>query len=300
MDLLCARHSHDSGHRSMAPKRVVDSPSIARTQACARESDGLPLTDLADLTLHPEVNLQTGCGFFKLPAELRNVIYDLVFDTHKQSELPLEHAESCAPSKLPLTACRRVYSEAKGIFDTSIRGYWSQTTFTIEILESKKRITATELSVAAIQLHIRHIQHIGVTTSTKGIPLTIFLLGSTREARSWSLTTDPKSRVLRQSPPLVALDTQILVGRMDVRGGAQKYRQVQRLVWTKQKYGRSAYEHLRSIWRSRSLTNAEWGFLRTFKGWIMEQIGRLEQKARDDDLKRSDLAAILVACYEAV
>lgn len=94
---------------------------------------------------------------FKLPGELRNRIYELVFENSsdtintveaffpsKASEsdtvTQLRKASAAPPSVALLCSCQKIYGESKGIFAKAVRHYWKKEfTVTLDEIEPLKR-----------------------------------------------------------------------------------------------------------------------------------------------------------------
>jgi len=68
---------------------------------------------------------------FRLPPELRNNIYELVFSPAEVEEVELTSAKSHAPSAALTLACKRINSEACGLYKAASQTYWSSITFTL-------------------------------------------------------------------------------------------------------------------------------------------------------------------------
>ena len=76
----------------------------------------------------------TGCSFFdKLPAELRNEIYELSFTSDTGAEDTVEVSEATPPSKNLLLTSRRFHHEAHRIYLEAYRKYWRSTNFKITL-----------------------------------------------------------------------------------------------------------------------------------------------------------------------
>ncbi|CAK1356834.1 unnamed protein product [Cercospora beticola] len=76
--------------------------------------------------------VESECLFLDmLPAEMRNNIYELVYanDTSEDNEIDLLNAEP--PSNALILACREIHDEATGIYKSSYREFWSQSTFSL-------------------------------------------------------------------------------------------------------------------------------------------------------------------------
>ncbi|KAK3622221.1 hypothetical protein LTR22_024881 [Elasticomyces elasticus] len=72
---------------------------------------------------------QPSCRLLSLAAELRNEIYELVFD--EQSEEPTELSSVKPPSKALLLACHAINTEATLIYKHAYRRFWTETSFTL-------------------------------------------------------------------------------------------------------------------------------------------------------------------------
>jgi hypothetical protein len=75
---------------------------------------------------------QSDCPLFKLPGELRNHIYELVFE-HDDEPVNIEDAfspfsnvlmEAAPPSSALIHTCRKLHLESKGFHEVSYRNYW--------------------------------------------------------------------------------------------------------------------------------------------------------------------------------
>lgn len=67
------------------------------------------------------------CRLLTLPPELRNSIWELAFTSPPSVDV----LDTSPPSKSLLLACRQIYAEAKCLYNTQFRLYWSTTLFTI-------------------------------------------------------------------------------------------------------------------------------------------------------------------------
>ncbi|KAK5698512.1 hypothetical protein LTR17_023604 [Elasticomyces elasticus] len=72
---------------------------------------------------------QPSCRLLSLAAELRNEIYELVFN--EQSDEPVELLKAQPPSNALLLACHTIYSKAGLIYKHAYREYWTGTAFTL-------------------------------------------------------------------------------------------------------------------------------------------------------------------------
>ncbi|KAK4895296.1 hypothetical protein LTR27_006639 [Elasticomyces elasticus] len=76
--------------------------------------------------------------FLTIPPEIRNDIYELVFNqiwtagtNYAETGDTVDLMKAVPPSKAPILACRQMFNEAKGLYKTAYRGYWSEVHFTI-------------------------------------------------------------------------------------------------------------------------------------------------------------------------
>lgn len=100
------------------------------------------------------MQLQENSPLFCLPPELRNKIYRYAFQSddgkhgwdndHDCPKVDMLIASRCAPSNELLRTCRRIHAESRGFFIESQRDFWSNTTFTLTLVnrESSDGIAA--------------------------------------------------------------------------------------------------------------------------------------------------------------
>ncbi|KAK5719185.1 hypothetical protein LTR15_007708 [Elasticomyces elasticus] len=94
--------------------------------------------------------------FLQLPPELRNAVYELVFD-FQPSHVDLLEAKP--PSKAFLQACRQTYAEAKGFYNILFRRYWSETEFSIHAHNHNWRDVKYEVDFTKQDLdHVRYLR----------------------------------------------------------------------------------------------------------------------------------------------
>ncbi|KAK5678600.1 hypothetical protein LTS10_009044 [Elasticomyces elasticus] len=70
---------------------------------------------------------QPSCLLLSIAAELRNQIYELVFN--EESDGPVELFKAQPPSNALLLACHAIYSEAALVYAHAYRKYWTKTAF---------------------------------------------------------------------------------------------------------------------------------------------------------------------------
>ncbi|EME78081.1 uncharacterized protein MYCFIDRAFT_200413 [Pseudocercospora fijiensis CIRAD86] len=79
------------------------------------------------------------CPFLdKIPAELRNEIYELTFASDHNVEEKVELFEARPPEKSILSTCRQIYEETRGYYIDAFRSYWQDTEFYVECEEPPK------------------------------------------------------------------------------------------------------------------------------------------------------------------
>ncbi|KAF2166749.1 hypothetical protein M409DRAFT_22803 [Zasmidium cellare ATCC 36951] len=85
-----------------------------------------------NLITQDKITMAQSCLFFeKLPAEMRNTIYELAFTPAVLSNEAVHLPDSTPPSKSLLTTCRQMHSEAKGVYRRAYRNYWTNSNFYI-------------------------------------------------------------------------------------------------------------------------------------------------------------------------
>ncbi|KAK4619479.1 hypothetical protein CLAFUW4_10788 [Fulvia fulva] len=83
-----------------------------------------------------------GSRLLSLPAELRNIIYELTFTTDYDDDEKIRHSRTSRhidlittkpPSKMLLCTCRQIYDEAHLIHRTQYRKFWSSGKFLLDL-----------------------------------------------------------------------------------------------------------------------------------------------------------------------
>ena len=124
----------------------------------------------------------TPTGFFKLPAELRNEIYELVFDS--RSDSPINLLSAVPPPKDLLLVCREIHSEAEKLYKACYRNFWSENEFVLEKNHGDLVIEAEVKALDAMGLdHIRNMRAYYTWSES------YYNLLDTRGA--WALTSPP-------------------------------------------------------------------------------------------------------------
>ena len=83
-----------------------------------------------DSNIHP-AQPQTGCRLLSLAPELRNSIYELVFD--ESSDSPVDLRKTKPPSKALLLTCRAIHAQTTLVYRLAYRQYWSTNSFELTI-----------------------------------------------------------------------------------------------------------------------------------------------------------------------
>jgi hypothetical protein len=102
--------------------------------------------------LNPSRSLsaQNGCPLFKLAAETRNQIYDLVFsfESEKDEEgyINIELSTATAPSNALTRTCQQIHNENHKMFKLATWDYPSKYSFTINVPDRHQRPTVPALS----------------------------------------------------------------------------------------------------------------------------------------------------------
>jgi len=82
------------------------------------------------------LDAQSDCVLFKLAAETRNQIYDLVYatETNKDGAVELNEA-TMSPCKALILTCQQIYNESRKVYEAAYRDY--PTKFTVDIVNRK-------------------------------------------------------------------------------------------------------------------------------------------------------------------
>lgn len=74
-----------------------------------------------------------------LPAEIRNCIFELSFTPDWPAD---DLFKACPPSNALITTCRQVYQEARGLYRTGYRAYWTTTQFSVTMEKDQQKLEA--------------------------------------------------------------------------------------------------------------------------------------------------------------
>lgn len=136
----------------------------ARQAERASSDTGIITTDISTepimSTTSPQLTSEP-CHLKRLPAELRNNIYESVFDFPENGMKTL-YANAPFSKSLILT-CREIHDEAAGIYKSTYRKYWSTSHFTIQGRNPRK---ALKLVPTLSVRDVWHIKKITITNST--------------------------------------------------------------------------------------------------------------------------------------
>lgn len=85
------------------------------------------------LILHRPITRPSSCLLTELSAEMRNHIYELAFtpDTDSAQQIAIE--ATSPPSKALLLTCKQINSEARGLYKSAYRSYWTDVHFTLDL-----------------------------------------------------------------------------------------------------------------------------------------------------------------------
>lgn len=104
----------------------------------------------------------------RLPAELRNNIYELTFASDTDSYTKL--TEAAPPSKSLIFTCRKIYQEARSMYRNECRRYWRETRFFLAYNPSLRNLpqgqcaqVIRQLITAAVPINARaQVRHLNV------------------------------------------------------------------------------------------------------------------------------------------
>jgi hypothetical protein len=91
---------------------------------------------------------QAGCPLFKLAAETRNQIYELVFTIETNEDGHVELSKATAPSNALAGTCQQIYNESRAMFESMTYDYPWKYYFTINVPDRHQRPTIPALLVS--------------------------------------------------------------------------------------------------------------------------------------------------------
>ena len=92
------------------------------------------------------LNAQADCPLFKLAAETRNQIYELVFTIETNEDGDVELSKATAPSNALPGTCQQIYNEGRAMFESVTYGYPWKYNFTINVPDRHQRPIVPALS----------------------------------------------------------------------------------------------------------------------------------------------------------
>lgn len=97
------------------------------------------------------------CGLLKLPAELRNNIYELVFTVASTATTDLLYATP--PPKSLLSTCREIHDEAAAMYKDTYRRFWTSSSFVLVM--DRASVAAAKVFIEAMRDEdLDHIVHL--------------------------------------------------------------------------------------------------------------------------------------------
>ncbi|KAK5737829.1 hypothetical protein LTR17_006477 [Elasticomyces elasticus] len=118
------------------------------TPAC-----GIDLEAVQSVTPSENIPANQGeAGLLTIPPELRNAIYELIYDSPTPTG-SVQLLEASSPSEAILLVCKQIFDEAKELYKDRCQQYWRNTHFTFSPAGAPLRLRFSETSVA----NIRHI-----------------------------------------------------------------------------------------------------------------------------------------------
>ncbi|KAK3623555.1 hypothetical protein LTR56_021518 [Elasticomyces elasticus] len=118
------------------------------TQACR-----IDLEAVQSVTPSDNIPANQGeAGLLTIPPELRNAIYELIYDSPTPTG-SVQLLEASSPSEAILLVCKQTFDEAKELYKDRCQQYWRNTRFTFSPAGAPLRLRFSETSVA----NIRHI-----------------------------------------------------------------------------------------------------------------------------------------------
>lgn len=140
------------------------------------------------------IDPQPSCLLFKLPPELRNYIYELIFATPDT----IDFVDACSPPKDLVLTCRRLHTEMTGLYKEAYRAYWSETTFEIDMFLDKPKRTERDPSTKTRRPKFTRRSRTCATKTSRTYPM--FTSRPPRRTDSLSSATPPGTPVLSIFP----------------------------------------------------------------------------------------------------
>jgi hypothetical protein len=92
------------------------------------------------------LNAQHGCLLFKLAAETRNQIYELVFTIETNDDGDVELSKATAPSNALTGTCQQVHNESHAMFRQMAHDYPTRHNFVVSVPSREHRISMSTFS----------------------------------------------------------------------------------------------------------------------------------------------------------
>ncbi|KAK4895293.1 hypothetical protein LTR27_006636 [Elasticomyces elasticus] len=91
---------------------------------------------------------QGEAGLLTIPPELRNAIYELIYEFPTGS---VDLLKASSPSEATLLVCKQIFNEAKLLYEERCQQYWRNTQFTFSPAGAPLRLRLSETSIANIR-----------------------------------------------------------------------------------------------------------------------------------------------------
>lgn len=109
------------------------------------------------------MELTAPCFFLdRLPAELRNGIYELAFETRRKDGNPTNLRRPKPPSKALLLSCRQVHQEARGLYLEAYKRYWEEGPFEFAFTYSLRKKMLRKRHLDRLGGNLEHIKDMRV------------------------------------------------------------------------------------------------------------------------------------------
>jgi hypothetical protein len=147
-------HQHSSSPHTTSPSRQHPARAPVHTQPTPNpkhiniitqfDNQHPPETTIANPSR--ALNNQEGCRLFKLAAETRNQIYELVFTIETNEDGHVELNEASIPSNALARTCQLIHNESNAMFRAATYDYPARD-FTINLPDRRQRPTIPALSI---------------------------------------------------------------------------------------------------------------------------------------------------------
>jgi hypothetical protein len=104
-----------------------------------------------------EIDQQNQCGLFRLPRELRDMIYHHVFGTGLvERHIDLHEAQALAPACFLTLTCRRIHDEASPVHQATVMTYWANNIFEYTCTDVYDQPALTTKEITHMTCIMRH------------------------------------------------------------------------------------------------------------------------------------------------